>query len=205
MVHYQTISSCTFQVYFLFLLPNLPLHQHSQMSKRSKIWAVGIMALFVLPNAYVVIKGTEDFPFTCAPMFGHYIGESTYLYDFKFIGEGTNTEKQLHPVCHGISEMWSMRLLFNKVYGSMEPHSPFGDHVNDSSEQFEARLSEYFARYFNPADEAFAKTNGDFSNIRAVRFEIDQYTRQKEKLTTHVVGYYNPSTKTFTHTWTASR
>lgn len=131
-------------------------------------------------------------------MFGHYIGKNAYLYHVIFTGKQGIAEQEIYPTCGNIPKVWSMRLFFNTIYGSMEEHSPFGDHPNDSSANLEERMGRFFTSYFDP--KVLSK-NSPAHQWDSIKVEISQYDTDHKHLATHVIGYYNTASNIFTHTW----
>lgn len=157
-----------------------------------------VMFIFAVPNMYYVAMGGEDFPFTCAPMFGHYIGPGTTFYNFKFIGEFPGEEKVLPSKIGRVEEIGAMRYFFSKVYGSCDEMSPFGNHPGDTPQQLEERLGKYFKSYLRVLPEAGLK---DATGLQRLRLEVWRYDSQDKVDDKHVVGYYSPATEKFTHEW----
>lgn len=168
------------------------------MKLSQKIFAGVVIAALVIPNLYVIFRGRESFPFTQAPMFGHYIGPETFFYNFKFIGDDGNSKKLLYPsLTYSQTEpplYFRTQRLFFKIYGSAEENSCFGYYENDSREKFERRMSHFFSAYFKFLDK-------DTSGIQTVRLEIDQYDRRYNFKNSHIVGEYNVNSKNFVSTW----
>jgi len=173
------------------------------MKTSQKVFAVLVMCAFILPNLYAITMGREAFPFTPAPMFGHYIGPNTYFYDIDFIGQNNQTEKNLYPGLNKKTEQTSnfviMRFFLNKVYGSAEVISPLGYFEQDTPAKLEERMQNFFSNYFK-ADLA-----NDTTHINTVRLEVSQYDRNYKLLAKHVIGYYDVQSKNFKHTWTSNQ
>ena len=172
------------------------------MKLSQKILAGIVIASLIIPNLYIIFTGRESFPFTQAPMFGHYIGPETHFYDFKFTGDNGNSQKILYPsLTHSQTEpplYFRTQRLFFKIYGSAENNSCFGYYENDSREKFEQRMSHFFSAYFK-------YLNKDTSSIQTIRLEIDQYDRQYNLKNSHIVGEYNVASKNFISTWKANQ
>lgn len=168
------------------------------MKLSNKFFAGIVITFFLLANLFVIFTGHESFPFTQAPMFGHYIGPATHFYDFKFIGENGITKTTLYPGPEYKSSepnlYYRTLRLFFKFYGSVEENSSFGYYVNDSKEKFEQRMTNFFSAYFKYLDQ------GD-PNIQTVQLEINQYDRSYQLKDSHTVGYYDVLSKKFISTW----
>src|SRR5687767_2813386 len=117
------------------------------MKTTQKVYAVLVMVAFILPNLYVIYTGHESFPFTHAPMFAHYIDETTLFYDFEYIGQNGHEERVIYPSYKEplqSKDRLIRRFFFNKVYGSVE-ESSFSHFENDSADQLKLRLEDFFS------------------------------------------------------------
>ncbi|MDO1449472.1 hypothetical protein Q0590_24565 [Rhodocytophaga aerolata] len=167
------------------------------MKATQKVYAVSVMVAFLLPNLYVMYSGHESFPFTHAPMFAHYIDETTLFYDFEFIGQKGHQETFLYPSYESplpSKDRVIRRFFFNKVYGSMEASS-FSHFEHDTQEQFIRRLELFFASYFGYLQH-------DTLGIQTVRLEVHQYNADYQLTEKHTLGYFDVSTGKFQYTWT---
>ncbi len=160
------------------------------------LYASVVIIAVLVPNLYAVVQGNENFPFSSCPMFAHYIGEETQLYNFKFVGTYNNVEKILPPSFGNDGEVMSMRFFFAKVYGSSLKKSPFTVTADDDRILFEKRLSDYFRAYLKAfPDPAFS------SGLKNIRLEIWHLGTEGEVHDKHTVGYYDVSAEKFHHTW----
>ena len=169
---------------------------------KRKGFAIVVMVAFLVPNLVFIIRGKEDFPFTAAPMFAHYISDHTIFYNFKFIGHTNQDSILLLPAEYGTtSEMMSRRFFFSKVYGSADCPSSFGDFCQDTPQEFENRLSRYFTAYLRVLPK-----NSDINvkHLRRIDLEVWKYNPDNTVADKHRVGYYDPATQRFTHTWQPS-
>ena len=166
-----------------------------------KAFAIGVMVAFLVPNLIFIVRGKEDFPFTAAPMFAHYIGDHTVMYNFKFIGHTDQDSTLILPPEYGANnEMMSRRFFFAKVYGSVDCPSSFGDFCNDTPQKLEDRLSQYFTAYL----WALSKNNDlDVSHLRRIDLEVWKLNPDNTASEKHRVGYYDTATQRFIHTWLA--
>ena len=105
-----------------------------------------IAAIFLLPNLFVMALGIESFPYTQAPMFGHYIDSETKLYLLKFEGHKDGQTIDLVDY-YGKSELRFIRHFFSKVYGSSEYFTPFSGRVIEDEERFNERLNLFFESF----------------------------------------------------------
>ena len=167
------------------------------MSLASKIYAIVVMLAFIVPNLFVIFSGQESFPFTQAPMFGHYIGDESKLYSFSFIAETEKKERQVYPsyLATNISDnAYTSRFFFNKIYKSVDEAAPFGRISNDSQDLLTKRMETFFATYFN-----YLST--DTTTVKKIRFEINQFNRKNTYQQKHLLGFYDLPQKKYTHLW----
>ena len=164
-----------------------------------KIFATVVIVAFLVPNTIAIYRGSENFPFTACPMFAHYIGDHTQIYSFKFIGHQANgAQVILTPQYGADNEMMSRRFFFSKVYGSVDCPSSFGSFCDDTPQDFEERLGEYFAAYLAALPEG---SEPAADNIQRIDLEVWQYDSADAVVGKHQVGFYDSKTQTFTHTW----
>ncbi|RCH55754.1 hypothetical protein DJ568_07685 [Mucilaginibacter hurinus] len=145
------------------------------------------MLAFLVPNIYIICKGKESYPFTPAPMFGHYVGDSTLFYSIEFTANGKNFGTD-HLNNHMVK-----RMFFDQVYWSVDPESPLGNFDNDSKQAFENRLTNFFSAYYKHLTSDTA--------IHRIDLSVTQYNRKYQPLAKHNVGYYDHTTGKFIHTW----
>ena len=84
------------------------------------------------------------------------------------------------------------RFFFDRVYGSVEKNSPLWNNEEDSKQEFEQRLSQFFKVYFKGLE-----TSG-FDRIRLV---VKQYNKEYKETGSHTVGTFDLVTKHFTQEW----
>lgn len=163
------------------------------MKRHKKVLAVFVMSAALLPNLYVILKGEESYPFTQAPMFGHYVGDSTAFYDFRFLAEGPNGTAEVLP-SHEEQQnaLATQRFFFHSVYGSTETNSPFINFANDTPEQLSQRMSLFFNTYFK--DE-------EAQGVDRIQLVVDRYNRRYELQESRTIGNYDLTTQRYTHTW----
>ena len=162
-------------------------------SKSNKLYAACVKLVFLLPNVYAIINGRESYPFTPAPMFGHYIGDKSLFYDFRFIAEGPAGETPVlpeHP--EHKSRLAIKRFFFDRIYGSVEKNSPLWDNEHDDRQEFEQRLSKFFRVYFKDLHNA---------DYKSIRLDVKQYNKEYKEVASHIVGSYDLSTQHFTQEW----
>lgn len=160
-------------------------------SFKKNTYLKAIALIVLLPNIFVVIFGIESFPYTCAPMFGHYIDDDTDLYLFKFEGVTDSTKVNLVDY-YGKPEEFFIRHFFSKVYGSTKAISPFDKRLKDSESDFQYRMDTFFNHYskfiLEKYNLSFDKINLEIKQIDQNRNTINDYTP---------IGYFNYSNKKY--------
>ena len=105
-----------------------------------------VSLIVLLPNLFVMAMGIESFPYTCAPMFGHYINDRTSLFILNF--EGVSEQESIDLTeYYGKSELYFVRHFFSKVYGSTETISPYSHRLLESQGDFYLRMNQFFFEY----------------------------------------------------------
>jgi hypothetical protein len=160
---------------------------------RGKFYMLIISALVILPNIYVVVLGIENFPFTCAPMFAHYVNPETPLYIYKFEGIRNLKRELVKSDENGRPESVFMRQFFSKVYGSKYPVSPFGYHPDDSPEAFTLRMNEFFKHYGRYLLENKKK------NYERIELILDKVDPSGKKLNSYLLGYFDVKEQHYFH------
>ncbi|WP_418603852.1 hypothetical protein [Hwangdonia sp.] len=139
-----------------------------------------VTALILVPNIFVAILGIESFPYTCAPMFGHYIDDNTDLYLFKFEGVTDSTQVDLTRY-YGKSEDLFIRHFFSKVYGSTHAISPFDSKLSESKSDFQDRMDAFFNYY---SGFILSEYNLSFNQISLSVKSVDQNR--------NIIKYFKP-------------
>ncbi|MEO0527062.1 MAG: hypothetical protein AAFZ89_07540 [Bacteroidota bacterium] len=157
-----------------------------------KIYLIVVSMVLLLPNLFVVVMGIESFPYTCAPMFGHYVDDNTNFYVLKFEGLTDDGEKIDLVDYYGKLEIYFVRHFFSKAYGSIDPINPFSGRLSDNEEDFLKRMDIFFENYktflekehelfFNRIDISVAK-------VDAKRNILKDYK---------LMGYYDFNTESY--------
>ena len=169
-------------------------------SRWSRVLPWVVCTCVLLPNLYVVIGGRESFPFTSAPMFGHYVGETTPLFMFEFRGvQRDGGTMVIDPGWSGRAEAQVVRSFFSKFYGSTEARSPFGEHPDDTPQKLAARLERFFAVFHA------ALARGDkVPELTAIELHLVRIDRDRHPLERQQLGVYQVESNTYTHTRTGS-
>lgn len=158
---------------------------------KRKLYPILVSLVIIVPNLFSVFAGVESFPFTCAPMFGHYIDENTDLFVFKF--EGQKGSKKTDLVNYfGKPENHFIRHFFSKVYGSTDEITPFSNRLSDSPEEFQHRMNVFFEHYSTFLKTEYKKSYDKISlQVKKVDFERNDLTNYES------VGYYDSKNKKY--------
>lgn len=155
------------------------------------IYPAIVFSIVLIPNIFVIICRIESFPFTCAPMFGHYINDETDLYLFKFEGENESSKVDLVDY-YGTEEIFFMRHFLSKVYGTTESISPFNNKLSESESDFNLRMNTFFIYYSNFLLEHH-KLNFDKINL-----QVKKVDKNRNSLSGYeTIGIYDCGTKTY--------
>lgn len=167
------------------------------MSQRLyKILVIIFIFCVLAPNFCVIIRGHEDWPYTPAPMFAHYIDENTPRFAFNFTGEfDDGSSKKLGY--YSVGANWSlMRLFFKYVYGAMDPGSVFEEFPNDNLASFETRLTRFFRAFTNE----YSKRNMNTAKLIRIKLSVAKLApKSNEELESHTVGFFENGS--FKHSW----
>ncbi|WOD43383.1 hypothetical protein [Hwangdonia lutea] len=159
-----------------------------------KIYFNIVATLILVPNIFVAIIGIETFPYTCAPMFGHYIDDNTNLYLLKFEGVNDSTKTNLTEF-YGKSEDLFIRHFFSKVYGSTHAISPFDSKLSESKSDFQYRMDTFFNHF---STFILSEYNLSFDQINLSVKNVDQ---NRNIITDFKpIGYFDYSDKKY-HTF----
>ena len=115
------------------------------MQRAATALAMTVAGVFVSLNLYAIVAAVEDWPFTNAPMFAHYVDRNTPRYRFAFEATFSDESTKRIHYAHANLRWMSLRYFFKYVYGSVEEHSPFNIYPQDTPEAFEERLGEFFS------------------------------------------------------------
>lgn len=154
-----------------------------------KIYKPTVIVLILIPNLFVMIFGIESFPYTCAPMFGHYIDDNTDFYLMKFEGVNDSIKTDLTDY-YGKPDEFFIRHFFSKVYGSTDDISPFTNKLEESPEAFQSRMDEFFNHY-----SLFIKKKYNLSFDR-INLKVQNVNQNREALApSKNIGYFDSRTK----------
>ena len=164
------------------------------------VFAAIVIAAFLVPNVAAVITPYEEFPYTSAPMFAHYVDkEATARFALRFIAEMNDgrPDAQITPRQLGVAGVPFSRYFFSHVYGSTDPRSPFGYRA-DTPAAFEQRNEVFFER----AVSVLRRRNADrWTHLSRIRLEAFRIGADGNAAEVHVVGHYDVASRQFTHTW----
>lgn len=169
----------------------------SRRSIRSAILPAVVTAVLVIPNLVVIALGIEDFPFTTAPMFAHYVGPDTRLYAFRFEGVRDGEVEPLPLEETNRNPIEVMRQFASWYYRPMTDTSPFRELGPQSAtpEQFAARMTDFF----EPITDFLRDRRGiEYDSIEVY---VDIVDSTGELVTSHHVGQYETSTDRYTNTY----
>lgn len=158
------------------------------MKTLKKIYKFIVITLVLIPNLFVIVFGIESFPYTCAPMFGHYIDDKTDFYLLQFEGVNDSTTTDLTDY-YGKPDAFFIRHFFSKVYGSTDDISPFTNKLEESPEAFQSRMNEFFNHY-----SLFIKKEYNLSFDR-INLKAQIVNQNREALTASKnIGYFDCKT-----------
>jgi hypothetical protein len=155
-----------------------------------------LSAVLVIPNLIVIALGIEDFPFTTAPMFAHYVGPDTKLYAFRLEGVRDGESEQFPIEQTNLSPLEVKRQLASWYYRPMTETSPLRDLSGSSSspEVFSAEMADFF----QPLTDFLVSHRGiAYDGVNVYVDTVD--TSGKVLESTHV-GYYETQTRRYTQT-----
>lgn len=150
-----------------------------------------VYVLILTPNIFASIVGVESFPYTSAPMFGHYVGEQTQLYLLKFEASSGEEHFDLDPF-YGRPEPYFIRHFFSKVYGSPGHISAFNGRLSESPQKFQSRMNTFFSDF---ANQLLERHNLEFDKIYLKAIRVDKERTPLAK--TVVLGFYDTETKQY--------
>ncbi|MCB0352199.1 MAG: hypothetical protein KDD64_01705 [Bdellovibrionales bacterium] len=163
-----------------------------KMLRLSNAFLVAVL----IPNLWAVISPYENWPFTCAPMFAHYVDESTPRYRFAFqvqFEDGSRDEVGYYSA--GLN--WSlMRYFFKWVYGATPSGGVFALYPSDTQENFENRLSTFFSAFVSALSERIAPKKPIKLTLHAIRLD-----RENNDSDSHKVGVFDIESGRFHLTW----
>lgn len=147
------------------------------------VGAALVFLAIALPNLWVLIAGEEAWPFTNAPMFAASPTRNE-LYEPRIVVEtaqGTDHAFSSRTAA-GISNWHFWRLFWGKVYGSIDPATPW-DIAHDDPASFQRRMTDALRVLSRRA----AVNDSLPGAARALRVEL---VRQGGHHEVHVVGRY---------------
>jgi hypothetical protein len=168
---------------------------------RARVLPAILAGALLIPNIFVIALGIEDFPFTTAPMFAHYVGPETELYVFRFEGVADETAEPLPIAEIGREERALMRQFTNWYYRPLTPTSPLRDIAPDSGtpEEFTTRMTEFFGPI---ADFLRERRAIEYDSIE---LHVDITDSEGRVIDSRHVGTYDAVARTYTQLDEATR
>lgn len=168
---------------------------------RSLILPAVVSAVILIPNLVVIALGVEDFPFTTAPMFAHYVGPETKLYALRLEGVRDGTAEPFPIQETNLNPIEFQRQLASWYYRPMTDTAPFRDLSGESStpEGFASVMSDYFGELTD-----FLRDQRGIS-YDAVELYVDIVDSSGNPIATEPVGTYDTATQTYTQTYEVAR
>jgi len=167
---------------------------------RSVILPAIVAATVLVPNAIVIALGTEDFPFTTAPMFAHHVDPDSTLYAFRFEGVHDDVSEPLPVDQTNLGERELKRQFLSWYYRPMTQTSPFRDLSDQSAtrDAFEARMAEFF----RPIVEFLHDERGlDYERVDVF---VDIVDARGDLIRSERVGRYEARTSEYIHEYEAA-
>jgi hypothetical protein len=162
----------------------------------------GVVAslVFLLPHVLTIVSPHEEFPFTSAPMFAHYLGEATPRYRFLFTAEfdDSRSPQEVRGAQLGVAGVEFTRYFFGKVYRSIDPDSPFTGPGSDTPAAFEGRMTTFLGRM---AAVLQRRDPVRWRGLQRLRLEVVRMDARNHPVDVHEVGVYQVSAGRFFHTW----
>jgi hypothetical protein len=169
-------------------------------SRRATLFGAVASALFLLPHIAALVHPYEEFPYTSAPMFAHYVGPETPRYRFRFAAEFADGRPavEFRGPDLGLRGVEFTRYFFSTVYGSVHPHSPFAPHRQDTPAAFEARMTRALA---DMATVLRRRDPARWQGLAGVRLEVVRLGAGNREVDAHEVGVFSLDSGRFVHTW----
>jgi hypothetical protein len=169
-------------------------------TRAGHLLAMLFIIVFLAPNLVALVIPYEEFPYTSAPMFAHYVGEETPRYRFHFIAVFVNGQaaQEIYATDLGLNGVGFSRYFLGSMYGSIDPRSPFGHHGEDTEAAFENRLSGFFRRMMTVLAR---RGYPALPQVSGIRLEVARLNDKNEDAELHMVGRYDVATEWFIRTW----
>jgi len=159
---------------------------------KANIYKWLVFFLILAPNIFTSIVGIESFPYTSAPMFGHYVGDDTELYLLKFEAVSGNELIDLEPY-YGRPAAYFVRYFFSKVYGSPGSISAFNGRLSESPPKFQRRMNTFFLDFATYIREQHG------IQLQKIYLKSIRVDKNRNPLAEAIVlGYYDTNTNQYT-------
>lgn len=168
---------------------------------RALILPAVVSAVVLIPNLVVIGLGVEDFPFTTAPMFAHYVGPETELYALRLEGVREGTAEPFPIQETNLSPIEFQRQLASWYYRPMSATAPFRDLSGHSStpDGFAQTMSGYFGALTD-----FLRDQRGISYDEVILY-VDVVDSSGELISSDPVGTYDTTAHSYTQTYEVSR
>lgn len=174
-----------------------PPEPSSRRRARSLILPAVVSAALLIPNLVVIALGIEEFPFTTAPMFAHYVGPDTTLYAFRLEGVRDDVAEPLPIEETNLNPIEFQRQFASWYYPPMTDTAPFRDLSGESStpDGFTTTMAGYF--------RALTDFLRDESGISydSVDLYVDIVDSSGRLIASEPVGTYDTLTHRYTQTY----
>ncbi len=159
-----------------------------------------VSAVILIPNLVVIALGVEDFPFTTAPMFAHYVGPDTTLYALRLEGVRDGASEPFPIQETNLSSIEFQRQLSSWYYRPMTDTAPFRDLSGASTPEVFAKV---MADYFGALTDFLREERG--ISYDAVELYVDVVDSSGNIIESEPVGTYDIPTDSYTQTYRADR
>lgn len=161
---------------------------------RAALLPVLVSAALITPNVVVIASGTEDFPFTTAPMFAHYVGPASTLAAFRLVGVRGDATEELPVSETGLNSREVQRQLVSWFYRPQTDTAPFRDLSGASDDP--AVFADRMSAFFRPLTD-FLRERRSLS-YDTVELYADVVDSSGSPLRTELVGSYDVADDRYT-------
>lgn len=154
-------------------------------------YVILIYLLILIPNGIVIFYGLESFPYTCAPMFAHYLDQDTPIYVQRFDGY-VGDEKIDLTEYFGKNSVIFNRNFFCKYHGGNGTRTPYSNWIEDTEENYLNRMKVFFDYYGTYVENTHNMV------LDSIHCSIQQVDKERvPKGPTITYGVYHKNTKTY--------
>ncbi len=169
------------------------------MWRQRRKWVVmAFMSAVVIPNLIAVAVPFEAWPYTNAPMFAHRVTPDTPRYAFVFEGQ-LDAGEVVELGFYSAGARWSLMRFFLKfVYGATPEGSEFCQYPEDSRDQLEQRLSDFFTVFV----DSYHKRRANQGPLRRVVLKLARLHGPKStRGEIRSLGVFEVETRKYRHQW----